>query len=261
MNNIFEINRLGSLFQKEMKEYVHKYAASTLTIICCYLGYWVICMAFGRQAQAEERFYFFAFAVVWYILLLPFKLYGDVNDKKLGPNYALLPASTTEKFSSMMISSVVVYPALFTIVMLLFDGLLSVLSFGRTFTGTMFTAEFFSWDNIKNYFDILLLQSVFMYGNLLFRKHKISKTILGMISVNMVLVMLLVVVSYLVFNSGNIAFDGMNITIGGEVFDELEGYKHFTMKAFEVFAYVYTIGFPIVFWVLSFFRIKKMQYK
>lgn len=265
MNNIFDIKRFGKLYTKELKEYYHKYGPSTLSLLGCYLGFWIITLLLSRTSLGiESRDSLFTVIILVYICTLPIKLYGDINNKKLGVNYALLPASTTEKYTAMMVNSVIVYPAVFTMLMLILDSVLVFCSGTRGFSGYMLSAGFIK-SNFSSYVDFILLQSAFLYGALLFKTHKLSKTFASLIGINVLIVILVSLAAFMFFKGETMGMDMIDINHGSFNFelDQIMDEKKQTLlvNLLKIGKYIYTIGFPVTLWILSFFRIKNMQYK
>jgi len=136
-----------------------------------------------------------AFGTMVFVLVLtfPVKTYGKLLDKKEGTAFLTLPASTFEKFLSMLTIGAVVVPV---IVISLFwgsDQLLSVID--KTYNPSYSISEFNSsfQENISNYvssvnvYAILYLVLValilyFLLCSILFKKARIGKGILIIIA-------------------------------------------------------------------------------
>ena len=125
-----------------------------------------------------------AIVSVLYFLLLPISLYGGFTGRKDGGMWLMIPASHTEKFSSMLLNCIVIFPAAFIIMYLGCDWLLSVifpthcdipllraLSFGPSEHPLLYGAACF--------FLPTTVSSAGLCGAFLFRKGKSTKTFLA----------------------------------------------------------------------------------
>lgn len=261
MNNIFQVNRFGKVLSKELKEYFPKYGSFELALLAGYVLYYVLHVLFGGSPEDPSDRILMAFVFILICCFsAPFKLYGNTNDRKLGITYAMLPASSLEKFLSMMIYTVVFTTIGFTAALFCLDAFLSFIPLKNGFTGTFFCSEIFTPDNIKLFFSVMLMQSAFFLGNVLFTKHKVSNTILYFIALHFVII-LLMVLCFQIFGLQNIALDakeGMIIIDGKPVNEEnlSDAIKVWAQVAF----YLYSFGLPLAFYGLSYYKIKTQKY-
>ena len=111
------------------------------------------------------------------LVFSPSKLYGTVNHKKKGLHYAQLPASVLEKTLSMFVVSFVCV-ALSMLVSLFVVDTLFYLLFPSYTSGFLFAN---SWEGVfsgKVFFDMFLIQSLFVLGNMVFKRQKVAKHLL-----------------------------------------------------------------------------------
>ena len=130
----------------------------------------------------------------------PSRVYGKVNWEKEGVSFAMLPASSLEKFLSMVFFCVVVTPLLLFFGGFLVDTLLSLLPFGHydesihlyslneihdmlcdeegIFQMDPNSDTYFSVGVFRTivYFLVILLISLFMLGNMIFKRRSAGKT-------------------------------------------------------------------------------------
>ena len=220
MNNVFDINRFGKVLGFDAKKYFHNFGL-TLAILCAIpIFMWVLTLVFEFTLLAPIRAGIIYLCTTIAIIIGPAKAFGDINLKREGVRFAMLPASTFEKFLSYTIC------CLFTIVIVLLgshaiDSLLTVLPFGGF---EKYIQNFSIMDNIKmllndtvgffsdedlteaeaasafelmqnigratdvsNIVGLLFTTGLFMLGNLFFQTHKTAKTIVVMLVVSFVI--------------------------------------------------------------------------
>ncbi|MBO5809742.1 MAG: hypothetical protein J6R32_02830, partial [Bacteroidales bacterium] len=138
------------------------------------------------------------------LMIVPSRLYKNYNDSRKGVILAMTPASSLEKFLSMILYCVVITPIVYLIGALFIDTILALKPGTNPYEGFIisdfFTKNYESYREIlslgdeelnrsiydymlsKNHFIYKVLQilgfsSVFMFTNMLFKKRKLSKTI------------------------------------------------------------------------------------
>lgn len=131
MNDIFNIRRFGNYLASDARSCVANYGLSMLLIslmgLIIYGGTVIMGMIFnGEWGGPELSFRVFTFAVSLIILVLtmPVKCYGRITEKRFGSQWLMIPASSFEKFLSMVIMTVIAIPASVCLVYLCVDGLL-----------------------------------------------------------------------------------------------------------------------------------------
>ena len=113
MNNIFNFNRFGKVLVNDLKtKYITKFF--TITGIALFPFVFVLISFFRRDVpvymEGDLRcFLIFLFGTV-IMFLAPFIIYGNVNRRKRGTDYIMLPASSFEKYLSMLLVCIVVVP-------------------------------------------------------------------------------------------------------------------------------------------------------
>ncbi len=258
MNNIFSFYRFGQLFKKEMKEFYSKYGISSILILSVLVVIWVFILVFTRKLVSPDQrqeVIFLLFSI--FTIMLPFKLYGDINDKKKGVFYTLLPASILEKYSVMVISCIIIYPTLFLIALLSLDGFLSLISGTRGFSDNFFSSDFLNIDNLLIYIDSLFIGTASILGNLMFIKHKFSKTFLSLIVFGVVLTILTLSSMSLFIEDSFLYLTNADQFLGDPTYTEvMEKVK----RCIEVCENIFPILISVLFLTLSYFRLKKLQY-
>ncbi|MBR3616638.1 MAG: hypothetical protein IKL56_08485 [Bacteroidaceae bacterium] len=198
MNDIFDFGRFGKLFVYECRNYLPRYIKGMVVFASFLVAAWLFTIA--SEYPFDSRTNFITVLFFFAIFLSPYFVYKEMNNRKKGYFYAMLPASTFEKLLSMTLVSVVVVPAVVYLSLSVTDVLLYALSCAGAgyFTGLEFCNPF----NLLTDVDIVNLKwnfgdelaalfsgkhivlwcvmniSVVMMFNSIFRKHKIIKTLL-----------------------------------------------------------------------------------
>lgn len=197
MNDILNINRASRLIAFDFRRILRNYGLSALVIsllpfICTFI-YGFLAMVFGEGwahpgigSRALMAFVFVAMMV----LSLPVSAYGFITDRRAGSSYLMIPASTVEKFISIILNAVVIFPVLMCAVFLLSDSLLVVtglaggdylfsgISDWDAFGVTDFGSELSSILITGGCFSLVNNLLFFLLGGLFFKRTKVVKTIL-----------------------------------------------------------------------------------
>lgn len=269
MNETFDIKRLGTLLRYEIVNYIPHFFKSLLIFASVIAAVWIFSltidapiMQFGRAELVRALF-------ILAIILSPFIIYKDMNNRKKGYIYAMIPASTLEKLLSMTVLCVAIVPLLTYAVLTGTDLLLWLLS--KVGIGSFLYMELYNPFTIAEIVDDEYLQphiypifdSIIYFVNLIaytmmfntiFRKNKVLKTILFNISFTFAFVILTAVVA--------------NITTP-EFWEDLFGpfVEWLDDKTdVELFGYLMTVCrcltiiMSMVFLSVTYFRIKKVNY-
>ena len=204
MNNTFAINRFKNLLLKDGKMYIRNFGTSIIVFCCLNVIFWVINLLFGSSSDPGFRFGMLCAWTALAMMLVPSKVYGNANLSREGVGFAMLPASSLEKFVSMFLYCAIVTPIVVFFGGYLVDALLSVFPFGgfekpihlytiNDFVRMMDNSEgviqngnmelsfgdVFPIAVIRTslYVGIIQWAAIFMLGNMLFKKHKAGKTL------------------------------------------------------------------------------------
>jgi len=204
MNNTFSFNRFKNLFLKDGKMYVRNFGTSL--IVWCSLNaiFWIFNLLFGSETMPPVRFGMLCTWTALAMLMVPSKVYGNANLSREGVGFAMMPASSLEKFVSMFLYCAIVTPVIVFFGGYLVDTLLSLFPFGgfdkpiRLYTLNEIVSRMMT-DNegvvqmgelsisattlfpigvirTSLYMGIIQWAALFMLGNMLFKKHKAGKT-------------------------------------------------------------------------------------
>jgi hypothetical protein len=214
MNNTFDFNRFKNLLLKDGKMYIRNFGASFIVICCLNAIFWIFNLLFGTSSDWGFRLGMICVWTALAMMMVPEKVYGKANLSREGVGFAMLPASSLEKFVSMFLYCAIVTPVIVFFGGYLVDTLLSLFPFGGfeepihfyTFNELVrmvndsegvvqmgdidatFT-EVFSLGMIRTtiYVSIIQWAAIFMLGNMLFKKHKAGKTFACYLGISYVL--------------------------------------------------------------------------
>ena len=267
MNEVFDIKRFGKLVQYEVMNYMPRFFKSLLIFASIIFAMWMLSVTMDSDMLAASRAHLVQFLFTLAVMLAPFIVYKDINNRKKGYMYAMIPASTFEKLLSMIVLCVVVVQCLSYVVLQATDILLWLLS--QAGIGSFVHLDIYNpfadnWGTItlKNgdigEFGLPLLDSFLstevpifyaMMFNVIFRKNKVLKTVLF----NMALAFVSVVLITMLFDTDFIdnAWDMLR-----NCFDSEEGFIIFWL----VFWRISALLFGFLYLVITYFRIKKVNY-
>ena len=210
MNNTFAFKRFKNLLLNDGKMYYRNFGLMLLLLCCLPAIFMVMHLLFHGNTGWEFRYIFINFIAIIAMMAVPAKVYGKVNLSREGVGFAMLPASSLEKFLSMFFYCAIVTPILALLGGYLIDTMLSILPFsGMNERIPIFSDDFsdifdtnvfdtggvmpFSYSQMKPYFYIstifsnLCFSAIFMLGNMVFKKHKTGRTLICFIGVTFVL--------------------------------------------------------------------------
>lgn len=269
MNEVFDIKRLGRLIKYEVTNYIPNFFKSLLICASVIAAVWIVSLTFDASIMQFGRAELVNALFVLAIALSPFIVYKDMNNRKKGYFYAMIPASTLEKLLSMVVLCVLIVPLLTYAVLTGTDLLLWLLSkvgigsflfmdFYNPFTVGEIVDDEYLLPYIYPVFDsILYMVNIIAYTimfNTIFRKNKVLKTILFNISMTFAFVILTAVVA--------------NVTTPEFWEDMFEGIVEWLDEKTDVQLFGYlmtacrclTILMSMAFFSITYFRIKKVNY-
>ncbi|MBR7022038.1 MAG: hypothetical protein IKI09_01015, partial [Bacteroidales bacterium] len=177
---------------------------TSLIVFCCLNAiFWIFNLLFGSETMPPVRFGMLCTWTALAMLMVPSKVYGNANLSREGVGFAMMPASSLEKFVSMFLYCAIVTPIVVFFGGYLIDAFLSVFPFGgfekpiRLYSlneiirmandteGVVNVGDFeLSLEQVfpigvmrtSLYVGIIQWAAIFMLGNMLFKKHKAGKT-------------------------------------------------------------------------------------
>jgi hypothetical protein len=269
MNEVFDIKRLGRLIKYEVTNYIPNFFKSLLICASVIAAVWIVSLTFDASIMQFGRAELVNALFVLAIALSPFIVYKDMNNRKKGYFYAMIPASTLEKLLSMVVLCVLIVPLLTYAVLTGTDLLLWLLSkvgigsflymdFYNPFTVGEIVNDEYLLPYIYPVFDsILYMVNIIAYTimfNTIFRKNKVLKTILFNMAMSFAFVILTaVVVNVTTPEFWEDMFEGIVEWLDEKTDVELFGYLMTACRCL-------TIIMSMAFFSITYFRIKKVNY-
>ena len=183
MNNTFDFKRFNQVLAYDWKRFIRNFGITLLVWMSMPVMFWVTSLVFDFELDPFVRFSIIAALMAITVMLAPARIYGKVNLPREGVAFAMLPVTNLEKFISMFLYCSVLTPLLTVLGSWLFDCLMTLLPFGGF-------VEFIPlWDALSEaasnegvaYFVgviavFLAESSIFMFGNMIFKRRKTGKT-------------------------------------------------------------------------------------
>ena len=203
MNNTFAFNRFKDLLLKDGKMYIRNFGTSLIVWCCLNAIFWIFNLLFSSETMPPVRFGMLCIWTTLAMMMVPSKVYGNANLSREGVGFAMMPASSLEKFVSMFIYCAIVTPVVVFLGGYLVDAFLSIFPFGgfdgririytigeivhmiddtsgvaQTGKASVLFSDIFPVGVIRTafYTGIISWSAIFMLGNMLFKKHKAGKT-------------------------------------------------------------------------------------
>lgn len=241
MNNTLNINRFGKILKHDGLNF---FPNLILTLAILWAIPVIVYLAVALMPTNDTKDAVDAFSRVDLIstlaniaiIIAPARLYRYCNDSRKGIGYAMLPASTLEKFLSMLIYCVIVTPIVYVAGALAIDSILAL--FQGPYEGFAVSVYFDTFAKINAVFQrdgimldesfmlyyasispifmlilsaigTLTISSIFMFGNMIFKKRKTGK-MLGILII-LFIIFMIVVINYVAHNEAiNLYFQQMN---------------------------------------------------
>ena len=214
MNNTFSFNRFKDLLLKDGKMYIRNFGTGLIVFCCLNVIFWIFNLLFGTSSESLFRFGMLCTWTALAMMMVPAKVYGNANLSREGVGFAMLPASSLEKFISMFIYCAIVTPIIVFFGGYLVDTLLSLFPFGgfekpiHLYTINDFVHMVDNSEGVVQssnmelsftdvfpigvmrtslYMGVIQWAAIFMLGNMLFKKHKAGKTFACYLGISYVL--------------------------------------------------------------------------
>ena len=178
MNKSFDFKRFGQVLAKDWKDYFRNFGISLIVWSSIPILFWIATLVFDINMDNGARATVIGVLVFSVLMFVPSKVYGHANLSREGVGFAMLPASNLEKFFSMVFYCSVLTPLIVGLGSWAIDTLLALLPFGG-FDGFVLLPKYeqLGIQIVAIVCSCLLLSSVFMFGNMIFKKRKAGKTI------------------------------------------------------------------------------------
>lgn len=211
MDNTFKISRFGKYFVYDLKRQWKNIGMLMLIFSLFPIIFYMIYMFFAAMFDGGlmkifigleidgpaggTRFGVFAVMSTIFVMLFPSRAYGEITNKAKGSEWLMLPASRLEKFTSMMLISLIVIPLVYVVIYFLSDAFVCLLdkSCGDSLMSFRINKEIGSSDFVIPANGLWILAStivgnaiVFLLGGLIFKKWKVVGTVLVLFALEMV---------------------------------------------------------------------------
>lgn len=280
MNNTFNIKRFGNVVRRDGMSYFQNFGWTlivlwALPVIMWFLTY--ISMETFDTGVISNRDTKISILMWLSLMIVPSRLYKNYNDSRKGVVLAMTPASSLEKFLSMILYCVVITPIVYLIGALFIDTILALKPGTNPYEGFIIS-DFFS-KNYESYREILSLgdeelnrsiydymlsknpfiykvlqilgfTSIFMFTNMLFKKRKLSKTI-GILTL-LGIIFSIFVVRYAINLEYNFDTDWTD--------EEITNYVKGVVNYAYNFIFYSSLISTSVFLYLTYYKIKKQTY-
>lgn len=183
MNNTFNFNRFNKVLAYDWKCFIRNFGITLLVWISMPVMFWVTSLVFDFELPAEAREAIIFGLVAITLMSAPSRIYGKVNLPREGVGFAMMPATSLEKFFSMFLYCSLVTPAVTLLGSWLVDCLMTLLPFGG-FKVFAMHEDFLRSISFGDFMMLIVAlvtaawaeSSIFMFGNMLFKRRKAGKT-------------------------------------------------------------------------------------
>lgn len=276
MNNTFNFNRFCKVVSLDVKRYVNQFGLTFLILCALPIVLWLLTLVFGFTMPRIARFGVAYIAVFLSAILVPSKAFGHINLQREGVSFAMLPASSLEKFLSIAIICILT-PVLVMACSYVVDSLLVLLPFGgfdefvsggtiKSVSSYMFLevygdgadskafvmdvlGDLVSHEEIRYFSSMMFYIALFLFGNSLFKTHKTAKTLVILIVFSYAVSMIVRIVAGLGYIPAEWVTQGIDYNV---LLDKVR-----TVKLLSGIIYaLITLGL----FVGTFFKVKNQKY-
>lgn len=192
MNNSFDLKRFSQVIALDWRLYLRRFSISMIVWMCLPIVIWITSLVMEFDVDNGARAGFIAAFIFGALITVPSRVYGKANLPREGVGFAMLPATSTEKYLSMILYCSILTPIACGLGGWLIDTLLTLLPFGGF-------KEFitFPWSNalgkslVSGIFLFLMVSSYFLFGNMVFKKRKTGKTLAWLLLIHFVIALLI----------------------------------------------------------------------
>ena len=199
------IDRFKKVVVRDFHNTYSLFGMSMLILMLVPVALWMLGLVFGEvELPSYLRMNMIEFVVFLTAAISSMKIYNSCNLVGKGNYFAMLPASLSEKFWSMLLYCFVVCPLVVFVGLYAVDTLLTLLPFGPyreylwDIPDWMQAMIVSGWDysNLQSFLStagkVLGVTSLFMLANTIFKKNKFIKTVLWLMLIGFVAIVVLV---------------------------------------------------------------------
>lgn len=177
MNNKFDFKRFGQVLAKDWKDYFRNFGISLIVWCCIPILFWIATLVFDTNMVNGGRAVVISVLVFSVLMFAPSKVYGNANLSRNGVSFAMLPATNLEKFLSMVIYCSALTPIIVGLGSWIIDTLLTLLPFGGFVDYVVLPKSHWGFLILTIASAVILFSSIFLFGNMVFKKRKAGKTV------------------------------------------------------------------------------------
>ena len=191
MNNTFDFKRFGQVVAEDWRLYFRRFGITLTVWACLPIVIWITSLVFGIDIDPETRTGFIAAFIIATVMTVPAIMYGKANLSRDGVSFAMLPATNSEKFLSMVLYCSIVTPLFCGLGAWAVDTLLTLLPFGGFKAYVFpFKMEYLGYNLLFGAALFFTESSLFMLGNMIFKKRKTGKTFAWILLIGFVVTLL-----------------------------------------------------------------------
>jgi len=275
MSDTFNFQRFSKFLKYDISRVYSNYGITLLIFICFPVLLYAFNLILGLMSfsgwnapSQTMRLGVFFLMTMLLILFFPKNAFGYVTDKKKGSEFLLIPASTFEKFLSMLVISIIILPIIYLIGYVLVDYLLSLIDgsqsesilslfnskkFDSSLDFEVFTPAWFGIPMIYSTFVLNILATTL--GAIFFKHNKVVKTIIAIVVLSTLASVLFMTLFYIICGTHNFALisDKINQYLANQTDKSLEFNVNLIINI------VNTIEF-IIFASLIYLRLKTLKH-
>lgn len=246
MNTEFDIDRFMKVLKKDFHSVWPTFGIMMLILALIPAAMWLFCITWiDGHTALNVCWFLIPFCFFLATITAPSRIYKSCNLPNRGIHFAMLPASKKEKFSSMMLVTIVV-PLVLLAVMIAFYSTLTFIqqqSFVLDEPARLLKELDYTFSTQTLLLSVLYYlanTSVFFFTNTLFKRHKVTKTILWSMALSFV---------------ASIAGLPFLITSSTNIHTVIDSPQTLHL-VFDIILLLWTIGF----YYGAYYRLKRMNY-
>ena len=192
MNNKFDFKRFKQVVAEDWRLYFRRFGITLAVWSCLPIVIWITSLVFGIDVDPEPRAGFILAFIFATVMTVPAHVYGKANLSRDGVSFAMLPATSSEKFLSMVLFCSIITPLFCGLGSWAVDSLLTLLPFGgfKAFVEP-FDLEYPVHNTLMGAMLFFTESSLFMLGNMIFKKRKTGKTFAWILLILFVLTLII----------------------------------------------------------------------
>lgn len=192
MNNRFDLKRFGQVVAEDWKLYLRRFGVTLIVWASLPVLIWITSLVFEVEIDPGARAGFIAAFIIATVMTVPANMYGKANLSRDGVSFAMLPATNSEKFLSMVFYCSIVTPLFCGLGAWAVDSLLTLLPFGGFKDYVIpFKMEYLFHNLLYAAMLFLTESALFMLGNMIFKKRKTGKTFAWILLILFVLTLII----------------------------------------------------------------------